>query len=242
MNISGSGTIAAGEYNDKITVSGSGRLDGNIRCQSLHCSGSVKGNANVVCVEEAKISGSCHIEQSLSAQNISVSGSLKVGGDVIGKGEVKLSGGISCGGSLKCESFDCSGGLDVGGEIAAEEIRISGAIKCGGLMNAEKIDINIDGHSNSSRVGSIGGGEIKIQSKANKLKRKLLLNKIIGCGGRFSVDEYIEGDVVTLEDVTAPKVVGRIVSIGAGCEVDFVQYSENIEIHSSAKVAKYEKI
>ena len=69
-----------------------------------------------------------------------------------------------------------------------------------------------------------------------------MLNKIIGCGGRFSVDEYIEGDVVTLEDVTAPKVVGRIVSIGAGCEVDFVQYSENIEIHSSAKVAKYEKI
>ena len=242
MNISGSGTIAAGEYNEKISISGSGRLDGNVRCQSLDCSGSVKGTANVVCSEDARISGSCHIEQSLSAQNINVSGSLKVGGDVIGKGEIKLSGGSSCGGSLKCESFDCSGGLEVGGEIEAEEIRISGAIKCGGLMNAEKIDINIDGHSNSSRVGSIGGGEIKIQSKANKVKRKLLLNKIIGCGGRFSVDEYIEGDVVTLEDVTAPKVVGRIVSIGAGCEVDFVQYSENIEIHSSAKVAKYEKI
>lgn len=242
MNISGSGSIAAGEYNDKITVSGSGRLDGNISCQSLHCSGSVKGTANVVCSEDARISGSCHIDESLSAQNIYASGSLKVGGDVIGKGEVKLSGGITCGGSLKCESFDCSGGLDVGGEIAAEEIRISGAIKCGGLMNAEKIDINIDGHSNSSRVGSIGGGEIKIQSKANKVKRKLLLNKIIGCGGRFSVDEYIEGDIIALEDVTAPKVVGRIVSIGAGCEVDFVQYSEKIEIHPDAKVGKYEKI
>ena len=242
MNISGSGSIAAGEYNEKISVSGSGRLDGNIRCIALHCSGSVKGTANVVCSEDARISGSCHIEQSLSAQNINVSGSLKVGGDVIGKGEVKLSGGISCGGSLKCESFDCSGGLDVGGEIAAEEIRISGAIKCGGLMNAEKIDINIDGHSNSSRVGSIGGGEIKIKSSANKVKRKLLLNKIIGCGGGFSVDEYIEGDVVTLEDVTAPKVVGRIVSIGAGCNIDLVQYSEKIEIHPDAKVGKYEKI
>ena len=242
MNISSSGKIAAGDYNEIIKVSGSGRLDGNIRCQSLHCSGSVKGTASVVCSEDAKISGSCHIEQSLSARNVSVSGSLKVGGDMIAQQEIKLSGGISCGGSLKCESFNCSGGLDVGGEVEAEEIRISGAIKCGGLMNAEKIDINIDGHSNSSRVGSIGGGEIKIQSKANKVKRKLLLNKIIGCGGRFSVNEYIEGDVIALEDVTAPKVIGRIVSIGAGCEIDLVQYSEESEIHPDAKVGKCEKI
>ena len=36
MHISGSGHIPAGEYNDKISVSGSGRLDGNIRCTALH--------------------------------------------------------------------------------------------------------------------------------------------------------------------------------------------------------------
>ena len=242
MNISGSGKIAAGEYNEEISMSGSGRLDGNVRCKSLNCSGSVKGSGNVVCSEDAEFSGSCHIDESLSAKNIYASGSLKVGGDVIGKGEVKLSGGISCGGSLKCESFDCSGGLEVGGDIEAEEIRISGAIKCGGLMNAEKIAINIDGHNNSSRVGSIGGGEIKIQSKANKVKRKLLLNKIMGCNGRLRVDELIEGDVIALENVTVPKVVGRIIAIGAGCEVNFVQYSEKIEIHPNAKVEKYEKI
>ena len=35
MHISGSGHIPAGEYNDKISVSGSGSLDGNIRCTAF---------------------------------------------------------------------------------------------------------------------------------------------------------------------------------------------------------------
>lgn len=242
MNISGSGRIAAGEYNEKITVSGSGKLDGNIRCQSLHCSGSVKGSANVVCLEDVKISGSCHIENSISAQNILVSGALKVGGDVSADRSIKLSGGIRCGGSLKCESFNCSGGLDVGGEIEAEDIKISGAVKCNGLMNAEKIEIDMGGASAMSRIGSIGGGEVKIYSKKTSMSRMPLLNKIVGCGGNLTVDELIEGDVVALEFVTAPKVTGRVVAIGEGCEVDLVQYSEEIEMHPKAVVGKCEKI
>lgn len=242
MNISGSGRIAAGEYSEKITVSGSGRLDGNVRCKSLHCSGAVKGNANVVCLEDAKISGSCHIDQSISAENVYVSGALKVGGDVNADKEIKLSGGISCGGSLKCESFKCSGGLDVGGEIAAEEIKISGSVKCAGLINAERIEIDMSGASATSRVGSIGGSEVKIYSKKTSMSRMPLLNKIVGCGGNLTVDELIEGDVVAIEFVTAPKVTGRVVAIGAGCKIDLVQYSEEIELHPNAKVGKCEKI
>ena len=242
MNISGSGKIAAGDYNESIKVSGSGRLDGNIRCQSLHCSGSVKGTASVVCSEDAKISGSCHIEQSISAQNISVSGSLKVGGDMIAQQEIKLSGGINCGGSLKCESFNCSGGLDVGGEVEAEKIKISGSVKCQGLINADKIEIGLEISNASSKVGSIGGGEIRIHSANNKISKMPLLNKIVGSGGSLTVDELIEGDVVALERVVAPKVTGRVVAIGAGCEIDLVQYSEEIELHPDAKVGKCEKI
>ena len=242
MNISGSGKIAAGDYNESIKVSGSGRLDGNVRCQSLHCSGSVKGTANVVCIEEVKVSGACKIENSISAQNVYVSGALKVGGDVSADKEIRLSGGISCGGSLKCESFKCSGGLDVGSEIEAEEIRISGSIKCRGLMNAEKIEISLENSNTASRVGSIGGGEVKIYGQKSKMNRMPLLNKLVGHGGNLTVDELIEGDVVALEFVTSPKVTGRVVAIGEGCEVDLVRYSEEIEIHPKAVVGKCEKI
>ena len=244
MNISGSGSIAAGEYNEKISVSGSGRLDGNVSCQSLDCSGSVKGSGNVVCSEDAEFSGSCHIDESLSAQNIYASGSLKVGGDLIGDREVELSGEIKCGENLKCEKLICSGSIDVGGEIEAEEIRICGAVKCIGLMNSEKIELDMSGASTKSVIGSMGGSEIKVcNSNGGRLISRLpLLKHIVGGSGSLRVNELMEGDVVTLEYVTAPKVVGRIVTVGAGCNIDLVQYSEKIDIHPGAKVGKYEKI
>ena len=62
MHISCSGHIPAGEYNDKISVSGSGKLDGNVRCTSLSCSGSVHGTGYVQCSEDVRVSGSCHID------------------------------------------------------------------------------------------------------------------------------------------------------------------------------------
>ena len=245
MNISGSGHIAAGEYNDKISVSGSGKLDGNIRCVALSCSGSVKGEGSIECKENITVSGSCHFKMSLAADSVSVSGSVKVGEDIIAKKAVKVSGGLDCGGRIRCSLLRCSGGISIGMDAEADEIRISGRVTCAGLLNAEKIDISIDGTGSSSRVGAIGGSEIRIHNDRNTRRspRMPLLSQLVGGdGGTFTVDELIEGDVIAVECVKAPKVVGRVVAIGAGCDIEFVQYSEEIEIHPDAKVARYEKI
>ena len=244
MNISGSGSIAAGEYNESIKVSGSGRLKGNVRCISLSCSGAVRADGSVTCSEKVGVSGSCHIENGLNAQNMSASGSIKVGGNINADESVKISGSLNCGGSVRCVSLSCSGSMSVGGEIAAKEVRVTGRIKCDGLLNAEKIDIDLGGASVTSAVGSMGGSEIKVlNSKGGKaISRMPLLKHIVGGSGSLTVKELIEGDVVALEYTTVPKVVGRIVAIGAGCEIDLVQYSEEIEIHPKAKVEKYEKI
>ena len=244
MNILGSGSIAAGEYNEKISVSGSGRLDGNIRCIALHCSGSVKAEGSVICSEEVEVSGSCNIAQGVTAKAVSASGSLRIGGDMTVEDKIKASGSLDCDGNIKCATLNCAGSIYAGGEITADEIRISGRVKCAGLMNAERIEIDMSGANLTSAVGSIGGSEIKVYNSkgAKAISRIPLLKHIVGGNGRLRVDELIEGDVIALENVTAPKVVGRIVAIGAGCEVDFVQYSEKIEIHPNAKVEKYEKI
>ena len=244
MNISGSGKIAAGDYNESIKVSGSGRLEGNIRCVALSCSGSVKGDGSVDCTEDVRVSGSCHIEENLIAKNISASGAIKIGGNMKAAETVKISGSLNCGGSVKGANISCSGSVVVGGEMSAEEIGISGRINCEGLMNAEKIEIDMSGASVTSAVGSMGGSEIKVlNSKGGKaISRMPLLKHIVGGSGSLTVKELIEGDVVALEYTTVPKVVGRIVAIGDGCEIDLVQYSEEIEIHPKAKVEKYEKI
>ena len=244
MNISGSGKIAAGEYNEIIKVSGSGRFDGNVRCQSLHCSGSVKGEGSVDCAEDVKVSGSCHIDRDLVSKNVSASGSLRVGGDICVDGEIKASGSIDVGGSIKCSTLQCSGSVGADREISAEEIHISGRVKCFGLMNAERIDIDMGNSSTTSTVGAIGGSEIKVQNRngGKPISRMPLLKRIVGGSGKLLVYELIEGDVIALEYVTAPKVTGRVVAIGAGCEVDLVQYSEEVELHPDAKVGECKKI
>ena len=244
MNISGSGQVAAGEYNEKISISGSGRINGNVRCIGVSCSGSMRSVGTVECSENVGVSGSAHFEKSIVAENVSVSGSVRIDEDVKAKESVKISGSAKIGGSVKCSLLSCSGSVDIGGEGEAEEIRISGRISCAGLLNAEKVTVRLDGFNVTSKIGSIGGGEILISNdrKGERISRLPLLKRLVGNGGTVSVEELIEGDTVALESVVAPKVVGRIVAIGANCEIDLVQYSEKIEIDPDAKVGKYEKI
>lgn len=244
MNISGSGHIAAGEYNEKISISGSGKIDGNIRCVGLSCSGSVRGVGSITCSEDLRVSGSSYFEKSISTGSVSVSGSVKVGEDIVAERIVKISGALNCGGNLKCSVLSCSGSVDIGGGAEADEIRVSGRVNCAGLLNAEKIDISLDGFNVSSKIGSIGGSEIRVHNerKGEKLARLPLLSKLVGAGGAVIVNELVEGDVVAIECVKAPKVVGRIVAIGADCDIELVQYSEEIEIHPDAKVGRCEKV
>ena len=244
MNISGSGHVSAGEHNEKISISGSGRIDGNVRCIALHCSGSAKGVGNIECAEDMRVSGSAHFDKNLSADIISISGSVKIGGDVNARTAIKVSGSFGCGGSLKSSLLSCSGSVDIGGEAEADEIRISGKVNCVGLLNAEKVEIRMDGFNANSRIGSIGGSEIKIHNdrKGDRLSRMPLLTKLVGTGSRVIVDELVEGDIVAIECVKAPRVVGRVVAIGADCEIDLVQYSEEIEIHPDANIGKCERV
>ena len=247
MNISGSGYIPAGEYNENISISGSGKINGNLRCMSISCSGSIKGEGNVFCNGDFKCSGSAHLEKGLYAKNITASGALRVAENISAENKIAVSGGIVCKGELKASSVCCAGSIEVSGDMEAEEFKSAGKFICGGLLNAEKMDISLE--RAGGRVGSIGGSEIRIywdpkSSRPKKLSRMPLFSKLVSDAsfGCFTVEEQIEGDMVAIECVKTPKVVGRVVAIGADCEIDLVQYIEEIEVHPDAKVGKIEKI
>lgn len=223
VRISGSGVITAGEYND-VKVCGSGKLSGLIRCVNFSSSGSAGGDAEIIASGDVKCSGSAKIEKGITAKN------------------VKTSGALSCDGDVKCGTFKVSGSAKVGGGIEADEIKLSGEITCGGLMNAEKMEIDAE----RGTIDSIGGGTIIITQKksAKKTFRLPLFTKLAGATGTsdVTVKNSIEGDTIAIEGVRTPKVVGRVVAIGAGCDIDLAQYSEEIEINDNAKVGRYEKI
>ena len=244
MELSGSGVITAGDY-EKVRISGSGKMEGLVRCDSLHTAGSVHG-CELQCRGDVRTAGSMRLDGSLTADEMATSGSASVGGDCKVKNKLKCSGSTRIGGMVKCGNLCVSGSIDVTKGIEAEEIEISGSVCCGDLMNAEKINIETDPQSRVD-IESIGGNSISINQNFYKRKsvisRLPLLSAMIGSsGGTAVIKNSIEGDTVAVEGVKAKSVTGRIVTIGEDCEIDLVQYSEQIKIHPNAKVDRQEKI
>lgn len=243
LNISGSGQIMPGDY-DTIRVSGSGRLEGTVRCQNLYTSGSVGGNS-VVCQNAMNMSGSCNFSGDISTGNLVVSGGSSFGGNVEAKENIAISGGSSFRGDVKCKQLQLSGGSKIGGDVEAELVKIRGAADCDGLMNAEEIDIE---YKRGMEIGSIGGSKIVIYKRHGEVrKKKFRLPLFSSLVKKSTVDTVvvknsIEGDEIALEGVACPRVSGRVVAIGAGCEIELVQYSEQVEVSPEAKVGRTERV
>ena len=243
LNISGSGQITPGEY-DTIRISGSAHLGDAVRCKSLQVAGSANGS-NVVCENDIRISGSCGFSGNVSAGTMGIAGGSSFGGDIDVKERVTVSGGMSCGGNLKCKQLQVSGNVKVSGDAEAELAKIRGALDCEGLLNAEEVDIEFE---KSMEIGSIGGSKIVIYKRHGEEKKKKarlpLFSSLIKrtTVGTVCVKNSIEGDEIALEGVLAPRVSGRVVAIGADCEIELVQYSEQVEVSTGAKVGRTERI
>lgn len=232
MKISGSGNIPAGEY-DVIKISGSGRLAGQVKCSSLHVSGSAHGEA-LECWGDVRISGSAHFDKEVTCGSLYVSGAVHCGANVTVAHEIKLAGGSRCEGNLKCGELYVAGALHAEQNIEAETARIHGGISCDGLLNAEDIEIEIEQNAKSS-IGSIGCSKLLVEQRRVK--------KLFGIRmGYLNVKDAIEGDEIDIEHVTCPRISGRTVKVGKGCDIDLLQYSEKYEIHEKAKVGRIERI
>lgn len=253
MKIAGTGCVGAGEY-DKIEIYGCGNSEGFIRCKEFDCAGAFSGNSDIECEGEISVSGSFSnsgavkakvFDVSGSAKNgsiyadeIEVSGTFTVNGDCISSKEAEISGALKVEGNLKAAKIEVDGGLKIKGDVEAENAEINGGISCGGLINAEELYIGIS-NIRDSKAESIGGSKITVENNGR--------NRFFGFfSGRkknfFNVSESIEGDEINIEYTRAKTVSGRNVVIGDFCEIDLVQYTENAEISTKARVKKCEKI
>lgn len=243
IKISGSGQISGGEY-DNVRISGSGKASGKILCDSLHCSGSMKSDSDIECKKDMKVSGSLSTDKNVSADELHVAGSAKFGGDCSCTGEVKISGSLAVGGKMKGKDIRVSGGIRVDGDMEGENIVAAGAVRCEGLINAERVEIKTGG--SGIRIGQIGGGTILIyrdhNSKSISISRLPIFSKLVSNTVAGNYVELIEGENIAIEFCKVGKIVGNTVAIGAGCEVDKIEYSDTIEIHEDAKVKEHVKI
>lgn len=250
--ISGSGTIATGKYDD-VRISGSGRILGDIICQEVKVSGSAKFNGKVES-EYFNVSGSAKCTSDVEAKKMSISGSLYVDGKVTG-GDINISGSFKTKNDVNVKSLNVSGSMKTIGLVKAEVISVKGSLSADkgsecevftakghlsmkGLLNAENVKIT---HSGFSYIPEIGGETIEISrfDESNLFTR--LFTKIFNGRTNFRTD-VIEGSAVKIDYTTAGVVRGDAVTIGPKCKIDLVEYTEDVQVHPSAKVKEVKKI
>lgn len=235
LHTSGALHIDGGDYNE-VHVSGSVKVAGNLACETLHCSGATKIEGALDCKGELSNSGSVKIAGAVRVSSARVSGSFASESDIQCEGSLRASGSVRCGGDLRVREGNFSGSCSVSGgihagnlacsgkltaekDVEAENFKSSGKLEIRGLLNAERIEISADG---TSDVRDIGGGTILVRRDG----------RVFGFsfGRRGLRVRTIEGDRVELEETQAKVVRGKYVRIGRGCEIDRVEYSEDLTI------------
>ncbi len=210
FKISGAGQMIGGEYGD-VRISGSCKITGDIRCESIKVSGSTTSDGNIVCKGDMRISGAFK-GGDVTANGIEISGGSKFGN--VKGGNVKISG------SVKASS------------VEAENACISGSVKIEGLLNAENIYIECD----DSEIGSIGCTELEVNLHGESGKAVLGIFKTKHC--RALKTDTIEGDKISICYTAANTVRGKDITIGKGCKIGRVEYTGTCTVDADAEVGE----
>lgn len=236
IKISGSGSASGGKYNEVI-ISGSGKINGNIECVEFKTSGSSKVIGNLK-AETIKISGSARIEGNVEAKEMKVSGSSHVIGEVKSQ-LLKVSGSTHIEGSLYGEEIGIMGSVHIDKNCEAESFKASGNFKIQGLLNAGQVKILIGGYCSVQEIGCE-----HIEVRANPVDSffiKKIIDKMFNSRGELTT-ELIEGDEIYLENTNAKIVRGNNVTIGEGCNIGIIEYSGEINLSSDSIVKEQKKI
>jgi len=261
VKVSGSGVVDGDISAETIGVAGSCKIKGSARADEIKTAGScrVKGEVRA---EELRTTGSCAIDGAVSVDTFKCSGSQRVD-DSVNAGYVKISGSIRASGNLETDKFVSEGSFKVEGLLSGDEI----AIHLGGNCQAEEIGgERIEVRSGACRSFHLNEGsehadrrtwddpwtsrekshgiDVDLRTmtrEMSKLGSKLgnlgLSMTGIGSHGTLRADA-IEGDEIYLESTKAKLVRGKRILIGPGCEIDRVEYEDEIRVHTEAEVAE----
>ncbi|MFN4218492.1 MAG: polymer-forming cytoskeletal protein [Candidatus Bipolaricaulia bacterium] len=249
LSIAGAGKATGGLY-ERVTISGAGRVEGDVEADSVEISGAGKIVGKVK-ASRVSLAGACKIAGAVTAQKFDAAGAWKVSGDVQ-SGQFKAAGAGSIEGSVQAQEFSnagtvkiaknlraqrakFSGVLKAGGDVEASELRGSGAFRIDGLLAADQLELEL---GERSWAREIGGERITVR------KRGSFWGWLARWWGRQIElsTELIEADEIYLEATVAKTVRGKRVTLGPECHIERVEYSESLHIDQKSVVKEQVKV
>lgn len=234
LTIAGTGTVGGGTFH-AVKVGGVGDINGDLECALLTVGGVITADGHVK-TENAKIGGTATFRGNLAGGTVKVGGTVDVGGTVEVK-KFEIYGAATVKGSVQAEEVELKGSLMIGGDCSAEDFSSRGAFTIQGMLNAGSIEIGLHGKSEAKEIG---GERIRVR-RDRESKLEELISWIFPHSGALSA-ETIEGDDVQLEYTMARVVRGKRVSIGPGCEIDLVEYQEELRKAEGTKIKEEKRI
>jgi len=230
--VAGEGTIGPGTYSN-VSINGVGTVSGDVVCTDLRingvgtCKGSVKADS-------ATVNGTGRFDGQVHVGDLTVNGEATARQSA-GIGTLNVRGRTAIDGGLAANSVDVRGELTVGENVDADSFEGEGAFRIGGLLNAGRVSFRLHGESSAREIG---GENITVLGPRGFVPAALL--------GLFSekrlTADAIEGDDVTLEYTTAKVVRGARVSIGEGCKIETVEYTETLSRLADAVITEERKV
>ena len=238
FKIIGDNSTGGGYYKNARLV-GNGTVNGDMDCVNFKSVGDSKVNGNLK-AENLRVVGSISIAGASKSDTTVITGNMDTGGDVQSK-KIVVKGGITSEGSIMGNEMRLWGYININKNCEAETLKADGQLTIEGLLNADKIDIKTYGQC---RVTEIGGDKITIRKSSNSSVAHMI--KFLFASSRHRngtlVADLIEGNEIRLAHTQAKAVRGTNVVIEDGCNIDLVEYKENLRIHSRASVKEKRKV
>lgn len=245
--------IKGGNFN-KVIITGSAVLNGNIICKNFLLKGTCNANGDIesknmllngkasikgnVKTQKAKLQGLAAIKGNVEVEDLIIAGKVAIEKN-LDCGELSIPGVASIEGNIKSEVIYISGASHIKKDIIAESFVLSGGMVHEGCIEAKDVSITL---GTESKLNNVKCKSIKIKRPENtaklfsKLIKKMIKNEVkIKCS-------KIEGEKIYLENTEADLVRGKIIIIGEGCNVKKVEYSDEFRIVENGKVVNYVKI
>lgn len=230
LNIDGLGTHTGGAF-DRVTISGKGKITGDLECQTLDISGMSTMEGNVTS-ETIRVSGMGKFLNAINSDEVNVSGKAEFQGDIQTRG-LYIEGMFKSKQCLKTIKVDIQGMITVEGDMTAEDVICDGAFKCGGFLNCESLDINV---RCASMFNEVGATKVRITASANKFNNmlKFILPEFL-TNNKVTAN-VIESDEIDIENCDVKILRGKDIKIGPKCKVGLVEYSGTLEVDANAEV------
>ena len=228
--VAGDGTISAGVYG-AITINGAGTVTGDVQCRELKMNGAGKCKGSVK-ADSIAVNGAGTFDGTVQAGEMQVNGSTDIHAGV-GVGRLLVRGTCGLDGGLAAHEVDVRGELRVGGDLTSESFTGEGRFVVNGLLNADVIDVKLHGRSSAREIG---GERITLRVPEGFTSIFSMFSD------RRLVADSIEADDLYLINTTAKVVRGARVTLGEGCEVELVEYTETLELVAGAQVREQRKV